>query len=363
MSFNDLERGTASVSSSDNDAAIRASPRPARPKSATPLPLYHAPGGSSRIAPRDEEDEQSGANTADAQEATEIKGLVDGIGAQIFKVNSNTAAINKLLKLAEDRAYSPSKAGAPPGGEDRDWTKRAHDLVESTRAVVKATTPAIKDLAARVAHKHSAGASQNKVALSKLQRDFESALQAFSIAQKASAKRSKAELAGAKRAIHEQAEVVSTASTSRQTLPTEQLIDVEDRDRREGAAAGTGDQSDGSPQLALQAQQLKAAGPSAADLEFQEALIAEREAEIREIESGVHELNEIFRDLGHIVQEQGGMIDNIEYNIGEIATNTGEADRELVRANDYQRKAGKRAACLLLIVGFVISAVLVAILS
>jgi t-SNARE complex subunit (syntaxin) len=57
-----------------------------------------------------------------------------------------------------------------------------------------------------------------------------------------------------------------------------------------------------------QAQQLATAGPSLAEIEFQETLIAERETEIREIESGIHELNEIFRDLGHIVQEQGGMI-------------------------------------------------------
>lgn len=57
-----------------------------------------------------------------------------------------------------------------------------------------------------------------------------------------------------------------------------------------------------------QAQQVAVAGPSLAEIEFQETLIAERENEIREIESGIHELNEIFRDLGHIVQEQGGMI-------------------------------------------------------
>lgn len=58
----------------------------------------------------------------------------------------------------------------------------------------------------------------------------------------------------------------------------------------------------------LQRQQQVDAGPSLAEIEFQEALIAERESEIREIEGGIHELNEIFRDLGHIVQEQGGMI-------------------------------------------------------
>lgn len=90
-------------------------------------------------------------------------------------------------------------------------------------------------------------------------------------------------------------------------------------------------------------------------------MIAEREAEIREIESGVQELNEIFRDLGHIVQEQGDMIDNIEYNITSIASNTESADRELLSAHAYQRRAGRRMLCLTLIVGFVIAIVILAV--
>jgi len=53
--------------------------------------------------------------------------------------------------------------------------------------------------------------------------------------------------------------------------------------------------------------------------------------------------------------------DNIEYNVTSIATNTQAADRELVSASDYQRKAGKRAACLMLVVGFVIAVVLLAV--
>ena len=125
----------------------------------------------------------------------------------------------------------------------------------------------------------------------------------------------------------------------------------------ESAASAAAEQ--GSEQAQVQLQKPK--GPSQSELEFQETLIAEREAEIEEIESGIHELNEIFRDLGHIVQEQGGMIDNIEYNITSIATNTSGADRELVSAHEYQRKAGRRAACLLMIVGIVIAIVLLAV--
>lgn len=100
---------------------------------------------------------------------------------------------------------------------------------------------------------------------------------------------------------------------------------------------------------------------SQAEIDFQDSLIAEREAEIREIEQGVQELNEIFRDLSHMVQEQGGMIDNIEYNVGTIASNAQGADRELIEAHAYQRRSGRRALCLTIIVAFVVAVVLLAV--
>ncbi len=113
------------------------------------------------------------------------------------------------------------------------------------------------------------------------------------------------------------------------------------------------------------------------ELEFQETMIAEREAEIREIETGIHELNDIFRDLGTIVEQQGGLVgispdqhrlctanvdvDNIESNIVSVAQNTSSAADELTTAHEYQRKAGRRMACLLVILIIVIAVVLLAV--
>ena len=120
------------------------------------------------------------------------------------------------------------------------------------------------------------------------------------------------------------------------------------------------------------------------ELAFQESMIQEREAEIREIESGIHELHEIFRDLGTLVQEQGGMlgessllvrrrtaismhranvvaIDNIESNISSIAVDTAGAAEELTTAHEYQRRAGKRALCLMLVLVVVVCVVLLAV--
>lgn len=198
----------------------------------------------------------------------------------------------------------------------------SNDLSEQTRGIVKDATDDIKALSLfPVRTAGSTGSSPAGLLQSKLQRDFQQALVAFQAIQKSGVRKEKEALAYVKAQSDEP--------------ETEQVG-------------------------ALQAQE-QVPRVSHAELEYQEALIAEREAEIREIEAGVQELNEIFRDLSHIVQEQGGMIDNIEYNITNISTNAQGADRELLQAHDYQRRAGRRTACLMIIVAFVVFVVLLAV--
>ena len=54
-------------------------------------------------------------------------------------------------------------------------------------------------------------------------------------------------------------------------------------------------------------------------------------------------------------------LDNIESNISSIAVDTAGAADELHTAHDYQRKAGRRALCLMLILVIVIAVVLLAV--
>ncbi|KAJ7238753.1 t-SNARE [Mycena haematopus] len=93
------------------------------------------------------------------------------------------------------------------------------------------------------------------------------------------------------------------------------------------------------------------------ELAYQESLIQE---EIREIESGIHELAEIFQDLGTLVHQQGGMLDNIESNISSVSADVSSGADELRTASEYQRKAGRRAACLMVILVVVTAVVLLA---
>jgi len=53
--------------------------------------------------------------------------------------------------------------------------------------------------------------------------------------------------------------------------------------------------------------------------------------------------------------------DNIELNISSVAADTGAAAEELTTAAEYQRKAGRRAACLTMILAIVVAVVLLAV--
>jgi t-SNARE complex subunit (syntaxin) len=55
------------------------------------------------------------------------------------------------------------------------------------------------------------------------------------------------------------------------------------------------------------------------------------------------------------------VIDNIESNVYSIAVDTAGAAEELSTASEYQRKAGRRAACLGLVIIVVIAVVLIAV--
>lgn len=366
MSFNDLERGATSSpppirsggnsngngnSNHTNNAGTgglngqqynRGSARSNRSNNARgPLPLYHAPRSSS------DSGNQEASATA-VQSDPEFKRLAERIGIQVFKLNSNVQGIDKLVELQLRKMRTTGNQTAAIKASDKDWTAQIHDLTESTRALVKDLSGSIKDLAG---FQTSSLSQTDRLTATKLQRDFESAINAFAKAQRESAKLSRSMLDGAKEERERTLRAASSGQDANKVAVDETLVQIDDPQSTE----------DQGQQRIQQQEQRQTNEPSQAEIEFQETLIAERESEIREIESGIQELNEIFRDLGHIVQEQGGMIDNIEYNVSTIATNTGAADRELVSASDYQRRAGRRAACLMLIVGFVVAIVLLAV--
>lgn len=97
------------------------------------------------------------------------------------------------------------------------------------------------------------------------------------------------------------------------------------------------------------------------EVDFQEALIIEREEEIRNIEQGVGDLNVLFQQVAQIVTEQGEQLDTIEHNAYNVRDDTRGADSELRSAARYQKNARSKACCLLLVLAVILTIVLLAI--
>ncbi|KAI9573494.1 t-SNARE [Boletus coccyginus] len=249
--------------------------------------------------------------TSQSREDSTFLSLQSSLSLQVFKINSN---VQGILKLVDQLGTTKDSASL---------RKQLHDLTETTRAMAKRGSEDLKKLSSI-----PAASSHQKTSLQKTSHDLQLSLVAFQRAQQFSAERQRTVVEGVRLAVEDDH---SHLSESRPT-PQQQQAQL------------------------LQSQL------SPHELAYQESLIREREVEIQEIETGIHELSEIFRDLGTLVNQQGGMLDNIESNVYSIASDTRGAAEELSTASEHQRKAGRRAACLMLIIVFVVALVLIAIL-
>ncbi|WVQ78196.1 hypothetical protein IAT38_000279 [Cryptococcus sp. DSM 104549] len=251
------------------------------------------------------------------QDAT-FTALKDSVSIQIFKIQSNVQGIQKLV----------DKLGGNVDGPNLRTS--LHNLTEATREMVKKSTTDVKTLAGYPAGGEFA---TRKPIQTKLSKEFTTSLAAFQKVQRLSAERQRTYVEKQKRNV----------------------------DRLVEEAEDAHDEPRGSVELEQVQRQQQVQQVSPQELEFQETLIAEREAEIREIETGIHELNDIFRDLGTMVVEQGALVDNIESNVTSVARDTSSAAEELTTAHEYQRKAGRRMACLLIILIIVVAVILLAV--
>ncbi|KAJ6480102.1 t-SNARE [Mycena vulgaris] len=235
--------------------------------------------------------------------------LQSSLSLQVFKMNAN---VQGILKLVDQLGTAKDSA---------TLRKSLHDLTDATRAMAKRGSDDLKKLSVL-----QMSLPHQKTALQKTSHDLEMSLVAFQRAQRVSAERQRTVVQGVRMAVDDDPQ-----------------LEAQD------------DDTPGQRQAQILQAQL-----SPHELAYQESLIQEREQEIREIETGIHELAEIFHDLGTLVHQQGGMLDNIESNISSVAVDVQGGAEELRTASDYQRKAGRRAACLMIVLVIVTAVVLLA---
>ncbi|KAI1431955.1 t-SNARE [Xylaria sp. CBS 124048] len=170
-----------------------------------------------------------------------------------------------------------------------------------------------------------------KYSQQKLSREFKAALADFQSLQRT--------------AIEKQRASVSAARVALDQNPT--------------GEAGASHLDGGQLQLQQQQEQLHLAPQD--EVDFQDALIAEREDEIRHIEEGVSDLNVLFQQVAQIVSEQGEQLQTIEDNAVNVRDDTRGADYELRSAARYQKNARSKACCLLLVLAVIMTVVLLAV--
>ncbi|KAK1749987.1 syntaxin pep12 [Echria macrotheca] len=231
---------------------------------------------------------------------------------------------NKLFRLNGNNQRLSGEVGHL--GTRRDTPRvreRVHELIEESRDMFKDVGEGVKKL-----QTWDDVTPTQKYQQQKISREFKASLEEFQSLQRQALEKQKASVTAARAAI--------------------------DSDAPGGASAA-------SPQVQEQEQELARLAPQD-EVDFQDALIIEREEEIRNIEQGVGDLNVLFQQVAQIVAEQGEQLDTIGEQVHNVRDDTRGADRELRSAARYQKNARSKACCLLLVLAIIFTIVLLAIL-
>ncbi|KAL2759732.1 hypothetical protein ACRALDRAFT_2096226 [Sodiomyces alcalophilus JCM 7366] len=239
-----------------------------------------------------------------------------------------TELMNKVLGLR--RNVSKLSSDVDLLGTRRDTPRvreRVHDLLEKSRETCKDIGQGVKKLKT-----WDDLTKQQKYDQTRVSTDFQNALQEFQEVQRRALEKERASVTAARAAQGSEA--------------------------AEGAGAG-GDHLPGGEQQ-LQQQELERLAPQD-EVDFQEALIIEREEEIRNIEQGVGDLNVLFRQVAQIVNEQGEQLTSIADNVEDVRDDTRGAQVELTHAARHQKAARNKGCCLMLILAVILTIILLAI--
>jgi t-SNARE complex subunit (syntaxin) len=254
---------------------------------------------------------------------------------------------NKLRVL--ERNTMKLKTDVSLLGTKRDTARmreRCHSMLEKCREDCMAIGEGVKKLQAfddlTVRHHLPSAAmsatltcldtqKQQKYERNKLATDFQEAVRDFQDVQRSALEKQKASVSAA-RAAHEHEGEEATSPTRQQQVQEQQQQEL----------------------LTLAAQ---------GEVDFQEALIVEREEEIRNIEQGVGDLNVLFRQVAQIVSEQGNQLDTIADNVYVTRDETHGAMIETRQAARYQKAARNKSCFLLIILAIILTIVLLAVLT
>lgn len=245
--------------------------------------------------------------------------------------------MNKLFTLSGNTSRLRTEIGHL--GTRRDTARvreRVRDLIDESSETLKAVGEGVKRV--QTWGEGQQGGDEltpaQKYKQQKLFREFRSSLEEFQALQRQALEKQRASVSAARAAAHEEEE----GGRGGDNVPL----------------SPTGQQ-----QQQLMQQDLRLAPQD--EVDFQEALIAERETEIQNIEQGVGDLNVLFQQVAQIVTEQGEQLGGIAENVERTHEDTRGADRELRQAARYQKNARGKACCLLMVLSIILTIIVLAV--
>lgn len=244
--------------------------------------------------------------------------------------------MNKLFTLSGNTSRLRTEIGHL--GTRRDTARvreRVRDLIDESSETLKQVGEGVKKVQTwGEDHGGDELTPAQKYKQQKLFREFRSSLEEFQGLQRQALEKQRASVSAARAAAHEEEEG--------------------GRDGDNVPLSPTGQQ-----QQQLMQQDLRLAPQD--EVDFQEALIAERETEIQNIEQGVGDLNVLFQQVAQIVTEQGEQLGGIAENVERTHEDTRGADRELRQAARYQKNARSKACCLLIVLAVILTIIVLAV--
>lgn len=70
-------------------------------------------------------------------------------------------------------------------------------------------------------------------------------------------------------------------------------------------------------------------------------ILAQREREISRLAMGILEISTIFKEMETLIVDQGSMLDRIDYNLTRTVEDLKSSDKELLKAQSYQKRTTK----------------------
>ena len=259
--------------------------------------------------------------------AGELAGDAQEASKAVFQMTTRVASFRKRVDAIGSRNDTP------------DSRARLHAERERIASLAKTASDAVKRLASSSNSSEAAQAQHAKLA-----RDLYSVLNDFQRAQRSCDER--------ERMYSPQREPRERAQPTRAS-PGVELSDSSHQSQSQHASRASAPESSQSSeheqhQALLDKQRKQHEKDIEAELEYNTAIIDERDRGISDIQSQISEVHNIFQDLASLTSAQGAQIDDLENNISSTHASTRAAQSELTQADKQHRSSRRRNLCLLL---------------